>query len=89
MYPITNSLLEYQKIYVPAKYLTAKLQIPQLDVYTEQIQRSHIHETHQIRKLKKQMHNLKTKKNYQLMARLEGKLYKFILSLKNLSFHFI
>ena len=31
MYSITNSLLEYQKIYVPAKYLTAKLQTPQLD----------------------------------------------------------
>ena len=33
---LTNSLLEYQKIYVPAKYLTAKLQNPQLDDYTEQ-----------------------------------------------------
>ena len=28
MYSITNSLLEYQNIYVPAKYLTAKLQTP-------------------------------------------------------------
>ena len=78
MYSINNSLLEYQKIYVPAKYLTAKyltakLQTPQLDDYTEQIQRSHIHETHQIRELKKHIHNLKTK-NQQLIARLEGKL---------------
>ena len=73
MYSITNSLLEYQKIYVPAKYLTAKLQTPQLDDYTEQIQRSHIHKTHQIRELNKQIHNLKTK-NHQLIARLEGKL---------------
>ena len=73
MYSITNSLLEYQKMYVPAKYLTEKLQTPQLDDYTEQIQRSHIHETHQIRKLKKQIHNLK-RKNHQLIARLEGKL---------------
>ena len=46
MYSITNSFLESQKIYVPAKYLTAKLQTPQLDDYTEQIQRRHIHETH-------------------------------------------
>ena len=37
MYSISNSLLEYQKMYVPAKYLTAKLQTPQLDDYTEQI----------------------------------------------------
>ena len=73
MYSITNSLHEYQKIYVPAKYLTAKLQTPQLDDYTEQIQRSHIHETHQIRELKKQIYYLKTK-NHQLIARLEGKL---------------
>ena len=73
MYSITNSLLEYQKIYGPAKYLTAKLQIPQLDDYTEQIQRSHIHETHQTRELEKQIHNLKTK-NHQLIARVEGKL---------------
>ena len=29
-YSITNSLLEYQKIYVPAKYLTAKLQNPRV-----------------------------------------------------------
>ena len=72
MFSITNSLLEYQKIYVPAKYLTAKLQTPKLDDYTEQIQRSHILETHQIRELKKQIHNLKTK-NHQLIARLEGK----------------
>ena len=71
-YSITNSLLEYQKIYVPAKYLTAKLQTPQLDDHTEQIQRSHIHETHQIWELKKQIHSLKTK-NHQLLARLEGK----------------
>ena len=28
MYSITNSLPEYQKIFVPAKYLTAKLQTP-------------------------------------------------------------
>ena len=49
MYSITNSLLACQKIYVPAKYLTVKLQTPQLDGYAEQIQRSHIHETHQIR----------------------------------------
>ena len=70
---ITNSLLEYQKIYVPAKNLTAKLQTPQLDDYTEQIQRSHINETHQTWELKKQIHNLKTK-NHQLIARLEGKL---------------
>ena len=49
MYSITNSLHEYQKIYVPANYLTAKLQTAQLDEYTEQIQRSHIHETNQIR----------------------------------------
>ena len=61
MYSITNSLLEYQKIYVPAKYLTAKLQTPQLDEYTKPIQRSHIHETHQIRELKKQIQNLKKK----------------------------
>ena len=58
---------------VPAKYLTAKLQTPLLDDYTEQIRRSHIHETHQIRELKKQIHNLKTK-NHQLIARLEEKL---------------
>ena len=87
MYSITNSLLEYQKIYVPAKYLTAKLQTPQLDEYTKPIQRSHIHETHQIRELKTQIQNLKTK-NHQLIARLEGKLSEFILSFKNLSFHF-
>ena len=71
MFSITNSLLEYQKIYVLAKHLTAKLQTPQLDEYTEQIQRSRIHETHQIRELKKQIHSLKTKTR-QFIPRLEG-----------------
>ena len=80
MYSITNSLLEYQKIYVPAKYLTAKLQTPQLDGDTEQIQRSHIHETHQIRELKKQVHNLKTKKSptYSPGGRQIIEIYPFI-----------
>ena len=77
MYSISNSLLEYQKIDVPANYLTAKLQIPQLDEYTEQIQRSHIHETHQIRELKNQIHSLKTK-NHQL-KKFQLKIYPFIL----------
>ena len=56
-----------------SKTSDGKITNPQLDDYTEQIQRSHIHETHQIRELKKQIHNLITK-NHQLIARLEGKL---------------
>ena len=39
----------------------AKMQTPELEEYTEKIQRNHIHETHQIRELKKQINNLKTK----------------------------
>ena len=41
------------------------MQTPPLDEYTEQIQRSQINETHQIRELKKkQLNNLKTKAPY-------------------------
>ena len=39
------------------------MQTPPLDEYTEQIQRSQINETHQIRELKKKQ-NLKTKAPY-------------------------
>ena len=53
MYSITNSHLDHQKLYVPAKHLAAKMQTPQLDKYTEQIQQSHIQETHQVPELKK------------------------------------
>ena len=33
MYAITKSLIDYQKLYVPVRYLTAKMQ-PQLDEYS-------------------------------------------------------
>ena len=49
------------KNYDPAKCLKAKMQTPQMDEYTEQIQRSHINETHQIRELKKKTYTKSSK----------------------------
>ena len=56
------------KNYVPAKYITAKKQTPQLDEYTEKIQRSH----NDPGTLEKQIHPLKMK-NHHIIARLEKK----------------
>ena len=73
VYSITNSLLDHQKLYVSANYLTAKIQTLQLDEYTKQIQRRYIDEIHQVRELRKLLHLLKVK-IHQFVARLEDKL---------------